>query len=181
MKKIEKIVVHCSDSEWGTAFVINEWHKQRGWSRVGPDGITRSIGYLGVIGNGRPFAGMDKPWYFSDGAWEWGRGLDDNAWLDPDETEAQTLGWNGRSVGFCLIGKPDKITGMCNFTPSQLSKAKTICNELISRLGLKSSDVMGHKELQAGKVCPGMDMDVFRDYVAGIKDLGVMIDSLTGG
>ena len=41
----DRITIHCSDSEWGNADVIDEWHKKRGW-----DGI----GYHYVILNGYP-------------------------------------------------------------------------------------------------------------------------------
>ena len=43
MRKIDTIVVHCSDSAWGSAKVIDQWHRDRGW---------RMIGYHYVINNG---------------------------------------------------------------------------------------------------------------------------------
>lgn len=45
MGRIDKIIINCSDSDWGDAEVIDEWHRERGW-----DGI----GYHYIICNGRP-------------------------------------------------------------------------------------------------------------------------------
>ena len=44
MREISKIILHCSDSEWGSASVIDQWHKERGWTE---------IGYHYVITNGQ--------------------------------------------------------------------------------------------------------------------------------
>ena len=43
VREIKKVIIHCSDSDFGTASVIDGWHKERGW-----DGI----GYHYVITNG---------------------------------------------------------------------------------------------------------------------------------
>ena len=46
------IVIHCSDSSYGTVDIIDHWHKMRGWS---------GIGYHYVIGNGYTTKSTGKP------------------------------------------------------------------------------------------------------------------------
>lgn len=77
MRKINKIVVHCSDSPQGrgdTAATIHRWHKANNWS---------GIGYHAVI--------------LEDGTIEYGR---------PDYWRgAHARGANKNSLGVCLIGR----------------------------------------------------------------------------
>ena len=87
LEKVEKIVVHCSDSDFGDAAEIDRWHKERKWS---------GIGYHKVILNGhresvRPYVAAD------DGVVEDGRPL--------DTMGAHVLGHNSDSIGICLIGR----------------------------------------------------------------------------
>ena len=35
MRKINKIILHCSDSAWGSAAAIDRWHVERGMRRIG--------------------------------------------------------------------------------------------------------------------------------------------------
>ena len=35
MRKIKRIIIHCSDSEFGDAKLIDSWHKQKGWKGIG--------------------------------------------------------------------------------------------------------------------------------------------------
>ena len=35
MREIKKIIIHCSDSEFGDAALIDKWHKERGWTGIG--------------------------------------------------------------------------------------------------------------------------------------------------
>ena len=88
MKKIKKIVIHTSDSHWGTALEIDKWHRERGWSR---------IGYSAVITNGTPTHEMfvqKKKWHWADGQIEWGRPFDDDAFVENGEIGAHAYGWN---------------------------------------------------------------------------------------
>jgi len=34
MREVKKIILHCSDSEWGDAAEIDKWHKARGWQGI---------------------------------------------------------------------------------------------------------------------------------------------------
>jgi hypothetical protein len=81
MGKIEKIVLHCSDSEWGSAVEIDKWHRLR--------------------------KSDDAYWPDSDGSFEWGRPLDQDNDIEPREIEAHAYGINSKSVGICLIGTND--------------------------------------------------------------------------
>ena len=35
MRKINKIIIHCSASDFGNAQRVREWHLERGWSDIG--------------------------------------------------------------------------------------------------------------------------------------------------
>jgi len=77
MRKIDKHIIHCSDSTFGDVKIIRGWHvKGNGWD---------DIGYHFVIGR--------------DGEIELGRLL--------SEAGAHCYGQNGNSVGTCLIGRDE--------------------------------------------------------------------------
>jgi N-acetylmuramoyl-L-alanine amidase len=76
MRKINKIIVHCSATKEGnnvTASTIDQWHKDRGW---------RCIGYHYVVA--------------LDGTIEYGRSI--------YETGAHVKNQNEGSIGVCYIG-----------------------------------------------------------------------------
>lgn len=93
-----KVILHCSDSSFGNAALIDSWHRTKGWS---------GIGYHYVIING--WISSKKFHADFNGTVETGRPLDDDADLEPDEIGAHTLGHN-RAVGICLIGKSGQFT-----------------------------------------------------------------------
>jgi N-acetylmuramoyl-L-alanine amidase len=136
MRKINKIVIHCSDSEFGNASLIREWHtKERGW---------QDIGYHYVITNGIVESAFsydeDK-----DGVIEEGRPLEISG--------AHVKGHNKNSVGVCLIGKH-------HFTGKQLYNAlPTLLRLLISAYKLSVDDVCGHTELDSNKTCPNFAVE----------------------
>ena len=77
MRKINKIIIHCSDSDieaHDDISVIDKWHKERGWSGVGYHYFIQSNGNIQV-----------------------GR--------DIREVGAHTYGYNSDSIGICLHGK----------------------------------------------------------------------------
>lgn len=143
MGKIRKIIVHCSDSEWGSAAEIRRWHLERGW---------RDIGYHFVISNGHIVPGLYIPCI--DGSIEIGRQLDDDGYLSGDEIGAHALGHNATSIGVCLIGKD-------RFQPRQYDTLEILLEQLMTIYGLKISDVLGHYETESGKkqgkTCPNID------------------------
>ncbi len=148
MNKISKIILHCSDSNFGTAILIDGWHRARGWSK---------IGYAGVILNG--WVKSDFYNSESDGSWEWGRTVDNDEWLEPDEVGAHALGLNSTTIGICLIGKN-------KFSDAQFLEAKSKINFYLRTWNLTFKDVLGHYEVdKAGKTCPNIDMDMFRKFL----------------
>ncbi|MCK4846073.1 MAG: N-acetylmuramoyl-L-alanine amidase [Deltaproteobacteria bacterium] len=141
MRKIDKIILHCSDSDFGDKDLIDGWHSARGW-----DGI----GYHYVILNGHP---SDAPYRRSeDGVIEIGR--------DVDEIGAHCYGENKDSIGISLVGRN-------HFTPLQLFVAlPLLLSALLKEHGLGVKDIFGHGEFNSKKTCPNMDMKVFRENLS---------------
>jgi len=138
VRKINKIIVHCSDSLWGDAQIIDKWHKEdRGWS---------GIGYHFVILNGirRYNAPYDKS---IDGAIEDGRPV--------TEIGAHVKGHNRDSIGICLIGKE-------HFSATQLLVTlPDLLGRLIEEHNLMRSDVFGHRDFST-KTCPNFDVGLIQ-------------------
>jgi len=97
------VILHCSDSSWGNAAMIDGWHRQRGFS----NGYGVHIGYHFVILNGR--LNLAKTNNYVDGWIETGRPIDDNDKFEWDEKAAATLGKNN-CIQICLIGKSGSFT-----------------------------------------------------------------------
>lgn len=132
-RKIDKIIIHCSDSPFGDMAVIDVWHKDRGW---------RCIGYHRVVLNG--FPKTTKKYESSmDGRVEWGR----------PETEdgAHCYGHNDDSIGICLIGVND-------FTPKQFESLKRVVKEFMDRYEIPMEGVFGHRDFDLNKTCPNFDV-----------------------
>lgn len=145
MRTIKKIILHCSDSEFGDAATIDRWHKERGFDR---------IGYHYVILNGVRVAHSPyKP--VDDGLLEPGR--------DESVIGAHCLGHNADSIGICIIGK-------MTFTPEQFKTAGILIKSLLKKYGLSSDDVYGHCEFDPGKTCPNIDMTAVRAALRSIEE-----------
>lgn len=148
MKKPKHIVVHCTDSLWGNAARIDEWHKEKGWSR---------IGYHYVILNGQLTKFMFNP--SLDGYVEVGRPLDDDEFLEPHEFGAHSLGYNQTSIGIVLVG-------IQKFTVAQFESLADICSRLLDKYEMSEDAIIGHYETDGakkqGKTCPNFDMNWFR-------------------
>ncbi len=125
MRKIEKIIIHCSATPEGrevTVADIDRWHRQRGFN---------CIGYHYVI--------------YPDGSVHQGR---------PVETAgAHCLGQNAKSVGICYIGglTADSKSAADTRTPAQKESLRKLVGELKERFG--NVTVHGHREF-ANKACP---------------------------
>lgn len=160
MKTIKKVIIHTSDSAWGNALVIDDWHRKRGW---------KGIGYSAVITNGIPSYGMlkaSKKWSFADGQIEWGRSFDDDTIIENDEIGANAYGWNSQSVSICLIGKHGQ------YSKKQMYALKTFCLELQKTWPhLKPQDFIGHHEVDKKKTCPDINMNDLREFIFGAKPL----------
>ena len=129
VRKIEKIIIHCSDSKFGTPKVINAWHVERGFSE---------IGYHYVIGNG--YMGNSKKYYEDyDGFIDDGR--------DVKKIGSHCKGQNSHSIGVCLIGKE-------SFTEQQFRSLETLIYALMEEYNLGEDDVWAHYEFDDSKTCP---------------------------
>lgn len=140
----KRIVVHCSDSSWGSSPEIRKWHLDRGWA---------DIGYQYVIDNGKI-----KPDYYLDcmnGSVEVGRPIDGDMIVESGEKGAHAYGYNSDSIGICLIGKEI-------FTPAQMAALFGLVSDLMAKFKIEAENVVGHYELDPKKTCPNLDMESFR-------------------
>ena len=152
MAKIENIIVHISDSAWGSVREIRKWHLEKGW---------KDIAYHFVILNG-----WVKPDSFFDelnGSIECGRELDGDSFIEANEVGAHALGYNENSVGICLIGKTPTI--------EELDALKNLLLSLLRLFRLTPKAVLGHYETASGKAqgktCPNFDMEPIRLWLNG--------------
>jgi N-acetylmuramoyl-L-alanine amidase len=163
-EKITHIIMHCSDSEFGCAALIRQWHLENGW---------KDIGYHFVIGNGRPTATLSIAWLI--GEVEIGRLIDGNNVLDENEVGAHALGYNRNSLGVCLIGKKD-------FLPYQMGKAVEIVMALCKKFEIPTQNVLGHYETTSGKAegktCPNFEMEDFRKRLTDRMMFDKKVDSV---
>lgn len=146
--KPEYLIIHCSDSAWGSAKEIDKWHKERGWN---------GIGYHFVILNGviRPHSERILSLM---GSIEVGRGM--------DVIGSHCLGYNERSLGICLVGK-----GVDTFCVEEFDSLKSLSQELCKLFEIPAEKVLGHGETESGKAegktCPNFDVAAIRMYLKG--------------
>jgi hypothetical protein len=136
MREIRQIVLHHSASTFGTALMIDSWHRDRGW-----DGI----GYHYVVRNGYETARSIYD-VAMDGWIEEGR--------DVAVSGAHVRGHNAHSIGICLIGEE-------TFTEIQFLRTMLFVQSLLDEYGLPIKAVVGHGEL-APTECPAFNMALFR-------------------
>lgn len=146
-RKIDLIVIHCSDSPNGrTLFTgdpskrgfvtpvmeIDRWHAQRGFKRQSEwrkrqNPSLAAIGYHFVI--------------YTRGAVATGRHV--------DEIGAHAVGYNATSIGICLVGRDQ-------FTTEQWSELKGLVEVLQAQY--PNARVVGHRNLNSAKTCPNFDV-----------------------
>lgn len=129
MRKIDKIIVHCTATPEGRNVTVNEirmWHRQRGF---------RTIGYHYVV--------------YLDGTVHAGRPV--------DEIGAHCLGQNRNSIGVCYVGGLDAQHLLPKDTRTEAQRKGL--RELVARLQEQypRATVHGHREF-AAKACPCFDM-----------------------
>lgn len=125
MRRIEKIIVHCSATPENKDFTvadIDRWHKARGF---------RCIGYHYVI--------------YRDGSVHQGRPI--------QEIGAHCSGQNARSIGVCYIGGvgADGKTPKDTRTPQQRKALRELVDSLLKEY--PGATIHGHYEF-ANKACP---------------------------
>jgi len=158
VQKIESLVIHHSASPAGCAVEIDRKHRiERGWIR---------IGYNAVFLNGYPNTRCWKEnqrhgW--CDGFMEWGRPFDCDDVVQADEVGAHAYGWNRKSLGICLIGGFQE-----QITMRQLLAVRALLlHHWLPMTNLSIKSVIGHNEVPgAATECPGIDMDLFRHFLA---------------
>lgn len=132
MRNINKIIVHCSDSKFGNADRITQWHIERGFS---------TIGYHYVINNGYVFSKDKYEERTYDGMIETGRSL--------RTAGAHCKGHNSSSIGICMIGEE-------SFSVKQYTSLISLLDGLMVQYGLSLEDVYGHYEF-SDKTCPNFN------------------------
>jgi len=137
-RKIDSIIIHCSDSDFGDRDLIDRWHRERGWN---------GIGYHFVITNG--VLESKKPYVaFNDGIVQIGR--------DINVIGAHCKGYNHHSIGICLIGRHA-------FTAKQLFEAlPELLRHLMLQHDISIDRVFGHFEFSREKTCPNISKEIIR-------------------
>ncbi len=116
------------------------------------------IGYHFVICNGllMPDTAYQSALYLDvmDGSVETGRRIDGDSFVSDNEKGAHTLGYNGTSIGICLIGKT-------SFTEAQFESLGVLLHDLMNHYGISKSHIYGHYQLNKGRTCPNFDVPKF--------------------
>lgn len=150
MSKLSNIIIHCSDSEFGSAAEIRRWHQGQGW---------REIGYHFVIPNGLivPQTSYQTALYLDslNGSVEVGRKIDGDSFVSDNEVGAHALGYNAKSIGICMIGKD-------SFTDEQFDTLRSLIHDLMKHYSIAKTQVLGHYQVNPGRTCPGFDVENFK-------------------
>lgn len=138
------IIIHCSDSKTGSAKEIDEWHKERGFKK---------IGYHYVICNG--YENKDSRYNKAlDGYTDKGRA--------EKEIGAHCLKMNDKSIGICLVGTN-------KFSQFQFDTLYDLCYMLSIKYAIPISNIIGHQETESGKqhgkTCPNFNVEIVRAVV----------------
>lgn len=151
MQRLNNIIMHCSDSNFGCVREIRNWHLERGW---------RDIGYHFVVMNGFPVSGLYIPTLC--GSIECGRYLNEDLMVMGQEIGAHALGYNDKSIGVCVVGKD-------HFADVQMVMTRLLVRRLCFQYKIPVENVLGHCETESGKAqgktCPNFDMDEFRKAI----------------
>lgn len=130
MRKIDKIIVHCSATAEGRDFTVADlrrWHVEGNkWSDIGYHYIIHLDGTIHI---GRPV----------------------------EKAGAHTAGHNMDSIGVCYIGglAADGVTPKDTRTPEQKEGLIRLLRELLRRY--PNSEVYGHHDFDPEKACPCFD------------------------
>lgn len=135
MRKINKLVIHCSDSDnpkHDNVETIRKWHTERGF--IGPDGIEGTeddIGYHYII--------------TQDGKVHPGR--------DERNIGAHVKGHNSDSIGICLTGGKRTVAN-----EAQKESLEILLINLCTKYNLSKMDILAHNDLDKNKTCPIFDL-----------------------
>ncbi|MBU4162484.1 peptidoglycan recognition protein family protein [Patescibacteria group bacterium] len=140
--QVKYLIIHHTERNNDFPFFVRLRHKYlRGWD---------DTGYHYLIGNTRPFTKNGKLYT--------GRS---------EEFEgAHTLGYNGNSLGICLIGNFDKVIP----SEKQFETLFSLLEEKIKKYNVTVENVRGHSEFpNVEKSCPGklLNMNYVRAVLSG--------------
>ena len=135
MRRIDKIILHCSATREGRNYDVEEirrWHLRRGWSDIGYHYL---IHLDGTIETGRPIEKMG----------------------------AHTVGQNRNSIGICYVGGVEatrnskgKFKPKDTRTPEQKDSLIVLMHHLIYTYN-HNMTIHGHNEY-ANKACPSFNV-----------------------
>lgn len=143
MRKINRIVIHCSDSEFGNARLIDQWHRSR------EPRPFKCIGYHYVVTNGQLLS-TSKYSLINDGILETGRPV--------RQVGAHCKGFNKYSIGICLVGTH-------HFTLKQFHVLTRLVEALQGIYNIPDKMVQGHNELNPYKTCPNFPIDYLKGSI----------------
>jgi N-acetylmuramoyl-L-alanine amidase len=129
------IIIHHSDSSYGSAAIIDKWHRDRGFDE---------LGYHFVIGNGTNSG---------DGQIEVGPRWTKQKWGAHDNALDNRFNTNG--IGICLVGNFNAT----HPTPRQLHSLVRLVVYLMEKYNISADHVLGHGETKDTQ-CPGRFMNV---------------------
>lgn len=130
------IVIHHSATTWGSAAIIDKWHRDRGFDE---------LGYHFVIDNGS----VGCP----DGQIEVGPRWPKQKW--GAHTKSADNRFNEYGIGICLVGNFD----VDQPTPAQMQSVARLAAYLMRTYHIPSSRILGHGEIKPTD-CPGRFMNV---------------------
>lgn len=141
MRNIDKISLHCSDSDnslHDNIRTIRDWHtlcppKGNGWDDVGYHFFIRQNGTMEI---GRPLS----------------------------EAPAAVKGHNKSMIAICLSGKN------C-FTIAQYNTAAAICRNLMDIFNIKLNEIYPHHYFNPDKTCPNYDVENIKKLIPTNKVL----------
>jgi hypothetical protein len=129
------IIIHHSDSSYGSAAIIDKWHRARGFDE---------LGYHFVIGNGTNSG---------DGQIEVGPRWPIQKWGAHDNALDNRYNTNG--IGICLVGDFNKT----HPTPKQLRSLTRLVVYLMRKYDIPPDRVLGHGQTKVTQ-CPGKYLNV---------------------
>jgi N-acetylmuramoyl-L-alanine amidase len=146
MRKINKIFIHHSASEFGNAKLIETWHKEKGYG---------SIGYHFVILNGYYTSEDFKQKKINEKL----IGTVDRG-LDVSKVGTHVKNHNSDSIGICLIHDKDP------YNEKQLEAYRTLTAQIAILYQLSVANIHGHYEFDNFKpFCPSLDMNKEREII----------------
>lgn len=154
-----KVTIHCSDSPFGNAAMIDGWHAERGFKNM----YGVHIGYHVVILNGRITSDSFHPWF--DGNIESGRGFNDDATISANERGAHAYGFNKDHFSICLVGNSGE------FTQNELISLETRVLPIFKEMASKAGEILEidqHSDLDNKKpFCAGLS----KQYIEYLNDI----------